>query len=152
MANNKPQSRSPSIAGSDRLKRPNLLGEDLLDQMPEIDEDEFAIDSSQLPVVCVYNGAPVRFTIAGRKYLMRHGDIAYVEANYAIPRQLQPGADSIPSVIELETNRKVLPVQDPRVPKDPESGTPMITLQKQRAAVEKQSNKMAGRPEGASAQ
>lgn len=120
------QKKLPRVAGSSF--KSDRMGVDILDQVDEFDDDEISAFQTMVPVVCLFDGAAVRFNISGRKYVMRHGDIQPIEAGYACIRQLQENGDPIPSAIELLTNRKVLPVSDARVIKD-QDGTPQVTVQ-----------------------
>lgn len=59
----------------------------------------------------------VRFQIDNQKIVMQPGDRRRINANYATARALQPNRDPVPSVVELLTNKMVLPVDHPKVPK-----------------------------------
>ncbi len=118
------QNRAPRVAGSAYLKQD--LGEDFPDQVDDDDDDPTA-PSSTAPVVCLYEGPAVKFQIAGRTYRMRAGDIEQIQVGYICQRHNNPQGDPIPSAIEMMTNRKVLPVADPRVPKNAD-GIPLVTV------------------------
>lgn len=109
------------------------FGEDL----GEVDEEDIDDTAGAMLVPVVnHSAATVKFKIGTRVYLMRSGQVENLEAAYGAPRQVRAGGDALPSVVELETNRKVLPVADPRVQKD-ESGVPIAHLEyraKQKAA------------------
>jgi hypothetical protein len=119
--------KAPSVAGQRLLKR--LGDDDILDQVDD-SEDELDTASSLVQVVCLYEGPVVKFNIAGRKYRMRFGDVERLEMAYAAPIQMRPGTDPQPAVIEMLTNRKVLPVLDPRVDKNAD-GVPIAALEAQ---------------------
>lgn len=57
----------------------------------------------------------MKFEISGVRYKLSPRETAHIHKNYAIPRIMQEGRDPVPSVIELLTNRKVLPTSDKRV-------------------------------------
>lgn len=123
MSSNK-KNKAPKLAGS-HIK---LGSVDMPDDDADADDadDDFDPKSSMVEVVCLQGGA--KFAIAGRRYKMRPGDIAQVEGAYGTPRLMRPGSDPLPSVVELLTGRKVLPVLDPRVDKDA-NGEPLIAVQ-----------------------
>lgn len=146
------KNRAPGVAGSRYLKQD--LGEDYPDMVEEEDDDPTA-PSSTAPVVCIYEGPAVRFEIAGRKYRMRAGDVEQLQVGYVAQRQANAQGDPIPSAIELMTGRKVLPVSDPRVPKNPD-GIPLVVVQAraaaQREAAHAASAKGQGQPGAGKAQ
>lgn len=99
------------------LPRKNAdLGEDL-GELPEDEVDDDSAGAILVPVINV-SGTNVKFKVGTRWYKMRPGQIEKLEAAYGAPRVVRPGADPLPAVCELETNRKVLQVNDPRVDKD----------------------------------
>lgn len=119
------KNRAPRTAAQgDKRFSADKLGEDLPELMDEIDDDEITTGGTMVPVVCIHQGPPVRFTISGRKYKMAYGDVENIEVAYATPVQVRPQTDPLPSVIERMTNRKILPVNDARVDKDAD-GSPL---------------------------
>lgn len=123
--------KAPQTAGSRYLRQD--LGEDFPDQV-EDDGDDPAAPSSTAPIVCLYEGPAVRFSIAGRNYRMKAGDVEHIQVGYVAQRQNNPAGDPIPSAIELMTGRKVLPVADPRVTKDKDGVPHVVLAARERAA------------------
>lgn len=103
------------------------MGEDVLDQVEDDDEEDFDPASTLVEVVSMYPGT-VKFNLAGRKYKLKQGQVERVEGAYGTPRLMRPNTDPLPSVVELLTNRKVLPVLDPRVDKDSD-GVPLVSIE-----------------------
>jgi hypothetical protein len=56
----------------------------------------------------------IRFEISGMRYRLGPKDKVHLHKNYALPRAMQPGRDPVPSVVDLLTNHRVLPVTDKR--------------------------------------
>lgn len=120
--------------GSNKPKKPMRLAGaefnlDGSDRGTHIDDDEDDDDGNVagtlMEVVCVHPGAVVKFTIDGHRHKMREGDVIKIPAAYACPVQFKPQSDPLPSVIERETMRKVLPLTDPRVKRDEKTGEPL---------------------------
>jgi hypothetical protein len=90
------------------------------------DDDDDDLSNKLVQVVCIADTG-AKFEIGRRRYRLRKGQIAEIEAAYGTPRVFRQGGDPLPSVVELETGRKVLPVSDPRVDKN-EAGVPLVTV------------------------
>lgn len=83
-------------------------------------EDDNGIDGDDDgDMVDVINVSPqvARFQLDGMRYKLKPGQVSQCRATYARPMKLRPGADPIPSVIDRETNGRVLCVEDPRAKK-----------------------------------
>lgn len=124
------------------------LGEDLVDMMPDDYEDEeaFSTQSTLVPVINMWQGL-VKFELAGRRYRLKRGEIAMVEGAYGTPRLFRQGGDPLPSVIEMETGRKVLPVSDPRVDKDKATDKPILHLEFLAKQDEEMAKRRAAQPQ-----
>ncbi len=117
------------------------MGEDL-GELPEDDDEDIDLASDQVEVVNVSPGS-VKFKVAGRTYKLRPGEIAQLEAAYGTPRIMRAGGDPMPSTVELETQRKVLPVLDHRVPKN-DAGMPLVSIEMNARRLEAAQAKRAG--------
>lgn len=71
------------------------------------------VESNMIEVINISSERAV-FVLDDYKYVLKPRETAKIHKNYGQNRQLQEGKDPIPSVIELETNGKVLPVTDKR--------------------------------------
>ncbi len=56
----------------------------------------------------------VKFEVDGTRHKLAPLQTVTIHRAYALPKQLQPGRDPIPSTVEMLTNKKVLPVDDKR--------------------------------------
>lgn len=65
---------------------------------------------SELIEVINISADKVVFIIDSYRHVLKPKEISKIPTVYAMPRKLQPDRDPIPSVIELETGGKVLPV------------------------------------------
>jgi len=67
-------------------------------------------------VECVNISARVvRFEIAGTRYALKPGQSVFLHKSYALARKMAANRDAIPSVVELQTSKMVLPITDKRV-------------------------------------
>ena len=57
----------------------------------------------------------VKFELDSLRYKLKPKETTRIHRNYALPRQMQPDKDPVPSVVELLTGKKVLAMSDPRV-------------------------------------
>lgn len=78
-----------------------------------VDDDEPEFESNQVEVVNV-GPSTVKFDIDGNRIVLKPGHVIPIHKSYGLPRPTQPNRDPLPSVVELLTDRKVLPVTDPR--------------------------------------
>lgn len=78
------------------------------------EEDEDDVIPSDLVQIVNVSSQMAKFELDGMKYKLRPGQIGECRASYARPMQLQKSADPLPSVVDRETNGRVLCVEDPR--------------------------------------
>lgn len=147
MANNKAAKGRPlGYQPKDDARGVKPLGQDMLDQMPDDyeDDEDYNTASTLVPVINAWHGL-VKFEMAGRRYRLKPGEIAMVEGAYGTPRVFRKGGDPIPSVVELDTGRKVLPVSDPRIDKD-QTGEPVLHRRFLEAREQELASKRASAP------
>ena len=56
----------------------------------------------------------VRLNIGGMRVTLKQGDRMRVHKNYAFPRHFRQDRDPLPSVVELESGGRVVPITDKR--------------------------------------
>lgn len=89
----------------------NLSAPNHQDDAPE-DADAHQETNS---VECVNISARVvRFEIAGTRYALKPGQSVFLHRSYALARKMAANRDAIPSVVELQTAKMVLPITDQR--------------------------------------
>jgi len=80
--------------------------------MSEQPQTTTALDEAEEVICLADEGAT--FVIDSSKITLKKGQTCMIPKAYTCLRQYQKNRDPLPSVIELETSKKVLPVSDPR--------------------------------------
>lgn len=78
------------------------------------EEDESSDPEDTTVEVVNISSERMKFELEGQMHVMKPGDRRRVPRYLTVSRVMQKGKDPVPSAIELLTNKKVLPITDPR--------------------------------------